>query len=87
MPQPLDLNAKERKAQTRDEGALFAEEKRRLGRHQDELKRLLKGALLLLQDQIGVPVFKTDSGPLYEVLTRIRTLTGYGLTVRALSSA
>lgn len=143
------ISAKERKSQTKDEGALFGEEKRRLGRHQDELKRLLKAALLngsvyfrgndrspgagasevktevekvlgtalplvydrfaeaaarvqpndlkalmevqnlrglptlfstfhLLQDQNGVPVFKTDSGPLHEVLIRIRTRTGYG---------
>jgi len=143
------LSAKERKTQTRDEGVLFGEEKRRLGRHQDELKRLLKMALLngsvyfrgndrspgaganeikpevervmgsalplvydrfaeaaakvqtsdlkalmevqnlhglpslfstfnLLQDQNGVPVFRTDSGPLHEVLVRIRNRTSYG---------
>ena len=40
------LARKERGAQTKDETALVAEEKRRLRRHQDELKRLLKQALL-----------------------------------------
>ncbi len=40
------LARKERGAQTKDETALVAEEKRRLRRHQDELKRLLKQSLL-----------------------------------------
>ena len=40
------LARKERGAQTKDETALVAEEKRRLRGHQDELKRLLKQALL-----------------------------------------
>ena len=40
------LARKERGAQTKDETALVAEEKRRLRRHQDELRRLLKQALL-----------------------------------------
>ena len=40
------LSRKERGAQTKDETALVAEEKRRLRQHQDELKRLLKQALL-----------------------------------------
>lgn len=40
------LSRKERGAQTKDETALVAEEKRRLKRHQDELKRLMKQALL-----------------------------------------
>lgn len=40
------LARKERGAQTKAEAALVAEEKRRLHRHQDELKRLLKQALL-----------------------------------------
>ena len=40
------LSRKERGAQTRDETALVSEEKRRLRRHQDELRRLLKQSLL-----------------------------------------
>ena len=40
------LSRKERGAQTRDEAALVAEEKRRLRENQDELRRLLKQALL-----------------------------------------
>ncbi len=40
------LSRKERGAQTKDETALVAEEKLRLRRHQDELRRLLKQALL-----------------------------------------
>ena len=40
------LSRKERGAQTKDETALVAEEKRRQKRHEDELKRLLKQALL-----------------------------------------
>jgi hypothetical protein len=40
------LARKERGARTKHESALVAEEKRRLRRHQDELKRLLKQALL-----------------------------------------
>ena len=40
------LSRKERGAQTKDETALVAEEKLRLRRHQDELKRLVKQALL-----------------------------------------
>ena len=40
------LSSKERGAQTKDETALVGEEKRRLKRHQDELKRLMKQALL-----------------------------------------
>lgn len=142
------LSAKERKIQTKDEGVLFGEEKRRMGRHQDELKRLLKisilsgsvffrgndrspagsseikaeaekllsnslpmvfdrfaeaaarvqandlkalmeaqnlhglptvfNSLTLLQNQNGVPVFRTDSGPLQEVLTRIQNRVSYG---------
>jgi hypothetical protein len=40
------LARKERGAQTKDETALVAEEKRRLRRHQDELKRLLRQVLL-----------------------------------------
>ncbi|MBJ6799741.1 BREX system P-loop protein BrxC [Geomonas propionica] len=143
------LSRKERSVQTKDEGVLVTEEKRRHNRHLDELKRLLKTALLsgsvyfrgndrspgagsnevkpeaekllgtalpmvydrfaeaaakiqandlkalmevqnlhglptvfntlsLLEDQKGVPVFKTDSGPLYEVLTKIHNKTSYG---------
>lgn len=37
---------RERGARTKDETALVADEKRRLGRHQDELSRLIKQALL-----------------------------------------
>ena len=40
------LSRKERGAQTKAEGALVSEEKRRLRRHQDEVRRLLKQALL-----------------------------------------
>ncbi|MBN2494930.1 MAG: BREX system P-loop protein BrxC, partial [Deltaproteobacteria bacterium] len=40
------LARKERGAQTKDETALVAEEKLRLRRHQDELRRLLKQAML-----------------------------------------
>ncbi|NNE17168.1 MAG: hypothetical protein HKN10_01705 [Myxococcales bacterium] len=40
------LSRKERGAQTRDEAALVAEEKRRVREHQDDLRRLLKQALL-----------------------------------------
>jgi hypothetical protein len=40
------LSRKERGAQTKDETALVAEEKLRLRRHQDELRRLIKEALL-----------------------------------------
>jgi predicted transposase YbfD/YdcC len=40
------LSRKERGAQTRDESALAAEEKIRLRRHEDELKRLLRQACL-----------------------------------------
>ena len=40
------LSRKERGAQTKDETALVAEEKLRLRRHQDELRRLLKQSLL-----------------------------------------
>ena len=40
------LSRKERGAQTKDETALVAEEKLRLRRHQDELKRLIKQTLL-----------------------------------------
>ena len=40
------LSRKERQAQTKDETALVAEEKQRLKRHQDEVRRLLKQALL-----------------------------------------
>lgn len=143
------LTSKERTVKTKDEGLLVAEEKRRLSRHQDELRRLLKITLLngavffrgndrspgsgsveikfeaerllsvalpqvydrfteaavkvqssdlnallsvqnlhglppvfsnlnLLQDQNGVPVFRSDSGPLYEVLTKIQNRTSYG---------
>ena len=145
------LGRKERNAKTKDESALVAEEKRRLRRHQDELKRLLKQALLagsiffrgndrspddtvtdiekaaagvlaqalpdvferfeqaaarvsrkdldalvttenlrgltgvftelsLLRDQDGKLVFNTDSGPLAEVLARIKNRTSYGET-------
>jgi hypothetical protein len=41
------LSRKERSAQTKDETALVTEEKRRQRRHEDELRRLLKQALLL----------------------------------------
>jgi hypothetical protein len=40
------LSRKERGAQTKDETALVSEEKRRQRRHQDELRRLLRQALL-----------------------------------------
>jgi hypothetical protein len=40
------LSRKERGAQTKDETALVSEEKRRQRRHQDELRRLLRDALL-----------------------------------------
>ena len=40
------LARKERDAQTRDETALVAEEKRRMRRHQDELRRLIRQSLL-----------------------------------------
>lgn len=40
------LSRKERAAQTRDESNLVTEEKRRLKRHQDDLRRLLKVSLL-----------------------------------------
>ena len=40
------LSRRERVAQTRDETALVAEEKRRLGRQQDKLRRLLRQSLL-----------------------------------------
>lgn len=40
------LSRKERGAQTKDETALVAEEKRRQKRHEDELRRLLRQALL-----------------------------------------
>ena len=40
------LSRKERGAQTKDETALVAEEKRRQRRHQDELRRLIKQSLL-----------------------------------------
>jgi len=143
------LLIKGRTVKTMDEGKLVDEEKRRLGRHQDELRRLMKTTLLngavffrgndrspgagsseikseaerllsvalpqvydrfaeaavkvqssdlnallsvqnlrglpivftslnLLQDQNGVPVFRSDSGPLYEVLTKIQNRTSYG---------
>ena len=145
------LARKERDAQTKDETALIAEEKRRLRRHQDELRRLLKQALLsgsiffrgndrspddrvtevgraasgalaqalpevferfkeaaarvsnndldallttenlrgltavfselsLVRDRDGTPVFNADSGPLAEVLARIKNRTSYGET-------
>lgn len=143
------LFAKGRTVKTMDEGKLVDEEKRRLGRHQVELRRLMRTTLLnglvffrgndrspgagsveikseaerllgvalpqvydrfaeaavkvqssdlnallsvqnlhglpsvftslnLLQDQNGVPVFRCDSGPLYEVLTKIQNRTSYG---------
>ncbi|MGV8080969.1 MAG: BREX system P-loop protein BrxC [Syntrophales bacterium] len=143
------LLVKGRTVKTMDEGKLVDEEKRRLARHQDELRRLMKISLLngsvffrgndrspgsasveikteaerllgaalpqvydrfaeaavkvqssdlnallsvqnlhglpavfttlkLLQDQNGVPVFRSDSGPLYEVLTKIQNRTSYG---------
>lgn len=143
------LLIKGRTVKTMDEGKLVDEEKRRLSRHQDELRRLMKTTLLngsiffrgndrspgagsieikseaerllsvalpqvydrfaeaavkvqssdlnallsvqnlhglptvftslnLLQDQNGVPVFRSDSGPLYEVLTKIQNRTSYG---------
>ena len=143
------LSRKERSVQTKDEGVLLTEEKRRLNRHLDELKRLMKASLLsgsvyfrgndrspgagsneikpeaekllgtalpmvydrfveaaakiqandlkalmevqnlhglptvfnslnLLEDQKGVPVFSTGSGPLSEILTRIENKTSYG---------
>ena len=40
------LARKERDAQTKDETALVAEEKRRMRRHQDELRRLIRQSLL-----------------------------------------
>jgi hypothetical protein len=40
------LSRKEREAKTKDETALVSEEKIRLRRHQDELRRLLRGACL-----------------------------------------
>ncbi len=143
------LSRKERGAQTRDETALVGEEKIRLRRHEDELKRLLRQACLagdvyfrgndrspgsgadsvkkaaenvmaqalpdvfhrfreaaaivkkqdleslmttenllglspvfaslnLLKDQGGKQVFRTESGPLAEVLSRIGNRTDYG---------
>ena len=53
------LSAKERTAQTRAETSLVGEEKRRLKRHSDELKRLLKAACLS-----GAVYFRgNDRGP------------------------
>ena len=143
------LSRKERGAQTKDETALVAEEKLRLRRHQDELRRLIKQSLLtgtiffrgndrspddtatdtgrtaskvlaqalpevfdrfeeaparvgkkdleslmttenlrgltsvftkldLVRDLDGKPVFRTKSGPLAEVLSRIDNRTSYG---------
>ena len=143
------LSRKERGAKTRDESALVAEEKIRLRRHEDELKRLLRQACLsgevyfrgndrspgagadmvkkatesvlaqalpdvfhrfaeaaalvkkqdleslmttenllgltpvfaslkLLKDEGGKTVFKTESGPLAELLSRIKNRTDYG---------
>jgi hypothetical protein len=40
------LSRKERTVQTKDEGVLVTEEKRRLNRHLDELKRFMKASLL-----------------------------------------
>lgn len=40
------LSRKERSAQTKDETALVAEEKHRLKRHQDELRRMIRQAIL-----------------------------------------
>ena len=143
------LSRKERGAQTKDETALVAEEKIRLRRHEDELKRLLRQACLagavyfrgndrspgagadtvkkaaesilaqalpdvfhrfaeaaalvkkqdldtlmttenllgltpvfshlnLLKDEGGKVVFRTDSGPLAEMLSKIKNRTDYG---------
>ena len=143
------LSRKERGAKTKDETALVAEEKIRLRRHEDELKRLLRQACLagsvyfrgndrspgtgsdsvkkaaenvlaqalpdvfhrfaeaaalvkkqdleslmttenllgltpvfsvlrLLKDEGGKAVFRTDSGPLAEVLAKIKNRTDYG---------
>lgn len=145
------LSRKEREAKTGDETALIGEEKLRLRRHQDELKRLLKNACLagavffrgndrspsdpasdvaktaatlvgqalpdvfdrfseaaarvqkkdldvlmtsenlygltqvftslkLLRDEKGKPVFRTEDGPLAEVLARIEGRASYGET-------
>ena len=145
------LSRKERGAQTSDESKLVAEEKIRLRRHEDNLKRLLRQACLsgtvyfrgndrspggsvdtvkkaaegllaqalpdvfdrfseaaalvkkqdldsltttenllgltpvfsnlnLLKDEGGKTVFRTDSGPLAEVLARIKNRTDYGET-------
>lgn len=145
------LSRKDRTAQTKDETALVAEEKLRLNRHQDELRRRLRQALLtgtiffqgndrspdekatdvaktaahllaralpevfdrfeeaaakikahdleallttenlrglppvftalnLVRDQANVPVFRTETGPLSEVLKRIEDRTSYGET-------
>lgn len=142
---------KEREAKTPDESRLISEEKVRLRRHQDELKRLLRAACLdgfvsfrgndrspgesatevaraaseilgsvlptvferfheaaaraqkkdldallaseslygltpvftslqLLRDEKGKPVFRTESGPLAEVMGRIRERADYGET-------
>lgn len=146
------LASKERTATSRDESALVAEEKRRLRRNQDELKRLLRQGLLsgtiyfrgndrspdahagdvgkatgkvlglalpevfdrfgeaaarvsakdldavlttenlrglpavfsqlaLVREEKGKPVFRTDTGPLAEVLTRIADRHQYGETL------
>lgn len=40
------VERKEREARTQDQGALISEEKQRQRRHQDELRRLLRGAFL-----------------------------------------
>lgn len=146
------LARKERTATSRDESALVAEEKRRLQRNQDELRRLLREALLsgtiyfrgndrspdahagtvgkaasralaealpkvfdrfheaaarvspkdlesllatenlrglppvfaqlaLVREEKGKPVFRTDAGPLAEVLSRIADRHKYGETL------
>jgi hypothetical protein len=143
------LSRKERGAQTKDETALVSEEKIRLRRHQEELRRLLKERLLsgavffrgndrspqdgtsdvsqaaskvlgqalpqvferfseaaarvqgkdldalltsenllsltpvftdldLIREKDGKPIFKTESGPLAEVLARIESRNNYG---------
>ena len=145
------LTRRERGVQTKDEGALVAEEKIRQRRHQDELRRLLRESFLagsiffqgndrspdpeiqdvvraasrvlaqalpsvferfgeaaarvgpkdlealltsdnlrglpavftnldLVRDQGGKPVFRTESGPLAEVLARIENRVSYGET-------
>ena len=143
------LSRKERDAQTKDQTALITEEKRRMHRHREELRRLIKQALLrgtiyfhgndrspgdgesetgraiakvleqslptvfdrfsegaarisskdldslmttenlrgltpvfatleLLRDEGDRPVFKTESGPLEEVFSRITNRASYG---------